>query len=55
MTIFYQGVTVNQAVAPILAYLVGLMEGIAGLKDWQWIFIVFGETRFTRILSRANF
>ncbi|CAE6353902.1 putative transporter C1002,16c OS=Schizosaccharomyces pombe (strain 972 / ATCC 24843) GN=SPAC1002.16c PE=3 SV=1 [Rhizoctonia solani AG-1 IB] len=42
MTIFYQGVTVNQAVAPILAYLVGLMEGIAGLKGWQWIFIVFG-------------
>ncbi|KAF8699487.1 Major Facilitator Superfamily, partial [Rhizoctonia solani] len=42
MTIFYQGVTINQAAAPILAYLVGLMEGIAGLKGWQWIFIIFG-------------
>ncbi|KAJ1303777.1 hypothetical protein OPQ81_008200 [Rhizoctonia solani] len=42
MTIFYQGVTVNQAVAPILAYLVALMNGFAGLNGWQWIFIIFG-------------
>ncbi|CAE6339554.1 unnamed protein product [Rhizoctonia solani] len=42
MTIFYQGVTVNQAAAPLLAYLVALMNGIAGLQSWQWIFIVFG-------------
>ncbi|KDN39070.1 hypothetical protein RSAG8_09106, partial [Rhizoctonia solani AG-8 WAC10335] len=42
MTIFYQGVTINQGVAPLLAYLVALMGGIAGLKSWQWIFIIFG-------------
>ncbi|CAE6480017.1 hypothetical protein ACGC1H_003371 [Rhizoctonia solani] len=42
MTIFYQGVTVNQAAAPLLAYLVALMNGIAGLLAWQWIFIIFG-------------
>lgn len=43
MTIFYQAVTINQGVSPILAYLVALMNGIGGLAGWQWIFIIFGE------------
>ncbi|KAB5588416.1 transport protein [Ceratobasidium theobromae] len=42
MTIFYQAVTINQGVSPILAYLVALMNGIGGLAGWQWIFIIFG-------------
>lgn len=42
MSIFYQAVTINLAVSPILAYLVALMNGIAGLQGWQWIFIIFG-------------
>jgi MFS family permease len=44
LTIFYAGVTINQAASPILAYLVMLMNGLGGLVGWQWIFVIFGKS-----------
>ncbi|KDQ62291.1 hypothetical protein JAAARDRAFT_454866 [Jaapia argillacea MUCL 33604] len=42
VAVFFGGAALAGAFGGILAYLIGLMDGVGGRKGWEWIFILEG-------------
>jgi MFS family permease len=51
VALFFSAASLAGAFSGILAYGIGFMDGVGGLKGWRWIFILVRNPSFMHSLS----